>query len=159
MPKSLRNGNFIAKTFRPFLNYFPNSFMCKFTKGMSYITVINPSKKSLNLKDGTGIGSITFETVQNLNSEKNYFSHYHIDLDGGIAFCGYSKDKCLIVNCKTHQGNMKQSSQAGSSMYTTNQYRRKGNIGDVTDEEVLMHDLIMSDYYSHDQDKLTTAQI
>ncbi len=76
------------KTFRPFLNYFPNSFMCKFTKGVSYITVTNPTKKSLSLKGGTGIGNITFETVQNLNAEKNYISHYHIDLDGRIAFCG-----------------------------------------------------------------------
>ncbi len=63
--------------------------MCKFTKGVSYITVTNPTKRSLGLKGSTRIGSITFETVQNLNVERNYISHYHVDLDGGIAFCGY----------------------------------------------------------------------
>ncbi len=44
LPKALCNEDYIAKTFRPFLNYFPNSFMCKFTKGVSYITVTNPTK-------------------------------------------------------------------------------------------------------------------
>ncbi len=44
-------------------------------------------------------------------------------------------------------------------MNDTNQYRRKCNDGNVTDEEVLTHDLVMSDYYAHDQDKMTTAQI
>ncbi len=29
----------------------------------------------------------------------------------------------------------------------------------VTDEEVFTHDLVMRDYYSHDQDKMTTADI
>ncbi len=156
LPKALRNGDFIAKTFRRFLNYFANSFMCMFTKGVSYITVTNPTKKSLSLKGGTGIGSITFETVQNLNAEKNNISHYHVDLDGGIAFCGYSKDVCPIVNCKTQQGTTRESSQASSSMYNTNQYRRKCNDGNVTDKEVLTHDLVMSDYYAHDQDKMTS---
>ncbi len=80
-------------------------------------------------------------------------------MDGGIAFCAYSKDVCPIVNCKTQQGNTRESSQERSSMYNSNQYRRKHNVGDVTDEEVLTHDLVISDYYSHDQDKMTTAQI
>ncbi len=44
-------------------------------------------------------------------------------------------------------------------MNNTNQYRRKCNDGNVTDEEVLTHDLVMSNYYAHDQDKMTTAQI
>ncbi len=78
--------------------------MCKFTKGVSYISVTNPTKKSIRLKVGTGIGSITFETVQNLNVEKNYIGHYLVDLDGRIAFCGCSKDVCSIVNCKSQQG-------------------------------------------------------
>ncbi len=77
-------------------------------------------------------------------------SHYHVDLDGGIAFCGYSKDKCPIINCKTQRGNIRQGSQPGSSIYKTNQYRRRGNASDVTDEEVLTHDLVMRDYHSHD---------
>ncbi len=133
--------------------------MCKFTKGASYITVTIPTKKSLSLKGNTGIGYITFETVQNLNPEKNYISHYHVDLDGRIAFCDYSKDVCHMVNCKTQQGSTRHRSQASSIMYNTNQYRRKRNVGDVTDEEVLTHDLVMSDYYSNDQDKMTTAQM
>ncbi len=33
------------------------------------------------------------------------------------------------------------------------------NYGNVTDAEVLTHDMVMSDYYSHDQDKMTTDQI
>ncbi len=59
LPKPLRNGDFIARTFRPFLTYFPNSFMCKFSKGMSYITVSNPTSKTLSLKGVNCIGSIS----------------------------------------------------------------------------------------------------
>ncbi len=133
--------------------------MCKFRKGMSYITVCNPTGKALNLKGGTCIGSITFETIQNLTAEKNYISHYHVDLDGGIAFCSCSKDKCPIVNCESQQSGMRQGSQTGLSMRNTSQYKRNANVSDVTDDEVLSHDLVMKDYYSHDQDNMTTAEI
>ncbi len=44
-------------------------------------------------------------------------------------------------------------------MNNTTQYRRKCNDGNVTDQEALTHDLVMSDYYAHDQDKMTNAQI
>ncbi len=80
-------------------------------------------------------------------------------MDGGIALCGYSKDVCPIVNCKSQQGTTRESSQASFSMNNTNQYKRKCNDGNVIDEEVLTHDLVMSDYYAYDQDKMTTAQI
>ncbi len=159
LPKAVRNGDYIARTFRPFLNYFPNSFMCKFTKGMSYITLSNPTGKALNLKGGTCIGSITFETVQNLNAEKNYIRHYHVDLDRGIAFCRCSKDKCPIVNCKPQQDGIAHGSQTGLSMRNASQYKRKANVSDVTDDEVSSYDLVMRDYYSHDQDNMTTAEI
>ncbi len=43
LPRALHNGDYIAKTFRPFLNYFPNTFMCTFSKGVSYISVTNPT--------------------------------------------------------------------------------------------------------------------
>ncbi len=80
-------------------------------------------------------------------------------MDGSVVFCGYSKDKCTVLKCDTQQSNMRQGTQTGSSLRYTNQYRRWGNASDVTDEEVLMHDLVMSDYYSHDQDKMNASQI
>ncbi len=41
---------------------------------------------------------------------------------------------------------------------TTKQYRNQDNHGTITDE-VLTHDIMMSDYYSHDQDKINASQI
>ncbi len=49
-----------------FLSYLPNSFICKFSKGVSYITVTNPKCKALTIKGGRCLGSITFETVRNM---------------------------------------------------------------------------------------------
>ncbi len=37
LPRQLRNGDFAAKPFRPFLNYLPLNFMLPFKKGKSYI--------------------------------------------------------------------------------------------------------------------------
>ncbi len=74
------------------------SFMCKLSTVMSYIMVLNLAGKTMSLKGGTCIGSISFETVRNLSNERNYVSHFHVDLDGSFAFCGYSKDTCPVLN-------------------------------------------------------------
>ncbi len=93
----MRKGEFIGRTLRPFLSYLPNSFICKFNKGMIYITVTNPTSKPLTLKGGMCLGSTTFETVRNMTHERNYISHFHTDLDGSFALC---RDAKMNAQCK-----------------------------------------------------------
>ncbi len=44
LPKALRNSDFIARTCKGFLSYFPNSFMCKFSKGMELYNGIKSNR-------------------------------------------------------------------------------------------------------------------
>ncbi len=46
LPKQLRNGDFVAKRFRPFSNYLPLNFMVQFKKGKIYLKIANPTSKS-----------------------------------------------------------------------------------------------------------------
>ncbi len=48
-------------------------------------------------------------------------------------------------------------SMTHASHYRYQQYSRQGNHGTITDEEVLTHDMVMSDYYTHDQDKMNVS--
>ncbi len=46
-----------------------------------------------------------------------------------------------------------------ASHFHNQQFRKQGNHGTITDEEVLTHEIMMRDYYSHDQDKMNASQI
>ncbi len=46
-----------------------------------------------------------------------------------------------------------------ASHFHNQQYRKQGNHGTITDEEVLTHEIMMRGYYSHDQDKMNASQI
>ncbi len=64
LPKSLRNGEFFSKSFRPYSSFLPSNFTLKFKRDQSYIKLPNPTAKVLNLKSNTPISSILFDIVQ-----------------------------------------------------------------------------------------------
>lgn len=100
LPKSLRNGDFISKVFRPFTNYLTSGFLLKFKRGQSYIKLSNQTSKVLQLKGNTAIGFVTFDLVNNPSYGKNVITHFHADLDGSIAFCTHKVSDCHILNDK-----------------------------------------------------------
>ncbi len=52
LPKELRNGDFIAKPFRPFSTYLPFNFMLQFKKAKRFLRISNPTSKGLTIKAG-----------------------------------------------------------------------------------------------------------
>ncbi len=67
LPKQLRNGDFVAKAFHPFSNYFPLNFMLQLNKGKSYLKIANPTSKGLTIKAGTTLGCVSFELIHDLS--------------------------------------------------------------------------------------------
>ncbi len=52
LPQQLRNGDFVAKPFCPFSNYFCLNFILQFKKEKSYIKIANLTSKDLTIKAG-----------------------------------------------------------------------------------------------------------
>ncbi len=95
-PKQLRNGDFVAKPFRPFSNYLPLNFMLQFKKGKSYLKIANPTSKGLTIKAHTALGCVSFELIQDLSQCVHTKSHLHQDMDGTSAMCSLSMSACPI---------------------------------------------------------------
>ncbi len=90
LPKELRNGDFIAKPFRPFSSYLPLNFMLQFKKGKSYLKIAYPTSKGLTIKAGTALGCVSFELIRDLSQCSNTITHLHQDMDGSSAMCSLS---------------------------------------------------------------------
>ncbi len=148
LPKQLRNGNFIAKPFCPFSSYLPLIFMLQFKKGKSYLKIANPNSKGLIIKAGTALGCVSFELIRELSQCANNITHLHQDMDGSSAMCSMSISDFPINHLLgvdpdiAHSHAAYLSNEAQSNKFCDNQ-----------------HEIMMRDYYSHNQDKMTPAQI
>ncbi len=77
LPKQLRNGDFVAKPFRPFSNYLPLNFMLQFKKGKRCLKIANPTSKGLTIKAGTALGCVNFKLIRDLSQCANTIIHLH----------------------------------------------------------------------------------
>ncbi len=96
LPKQFRNGDLVAKAFRPFSKYLPLNFMLQFKKGKSYLRIANPTSKGLTIKAGTTLGCVSFELIHNLSQCVNTTNHLHQDMDGSSAMCSLNMSACPI---------------------------------------------------------------
>ncbi len=96
LPKEFRNGDFIAKPFRPFSTYLPLNFMLQFKKGKSFLKIANPTSKGLTIKADTALGCVSFELICDLSQCANTITYLHQDMDGSSAMCSLSMSACHI---------------------------------------------------------------
>ncbi len=177
LPKELRNGDFIAKPFRLFAGYHPLNFMLQIRKGKSYLKIANPTSKGLTKKAGTTIGCVSFELIRDLSQCSNTITHLHQDMDGSRAMCSLSLSACSIhhhlgvdpdnANFHTCQNPYNHTPQShdypscAESLHLSkgnvhHNYRRDTDNHEFNENE---HELMMKDYYSYNQDKMTATQI
>ncbi len=177
LPKQLRNGNFVAKPFRPFSNYLPLNLMLQLKKGKSYLKIANPTSNGLTIKAGTTLGCVSFELIRDLSQCVNTTTHFHQDLDGNSAMCSLSMLACPINNMlviatdiahsRTYHNQYNHTPQ--SHDYSTcaesrhmskhchhHKYQNNPHSNEFINNQ---HELMMKDYYSYNQDKMSPAQI
>ena len=102
LPKHLKNGSFLCKSFRPFIKYLPANFILEFCKEKTSLLIVNPTTKTLTINGNTAIGSITFNLSVNLSNEINRVKHFHTDMDHSISFCTLDDSKCPLLSSKFH---------------------------------------------------------
>ncbi len=178
LPKEFRNDDFVAKPFRHFTSYLPLNFVLKFKKGKSFLKISNPTSKGLTIKADTALGSVSFDLVHNLSQCGNTFTHLHKDIDGSIAMCSLKISECPIhrsmgndldkVHSLTCQSLYNHTPQ--SLDYPTCARRLhmpKGNVHNYNNTcrkyknqfNENQHEIMMKDYYNHNQDKMTPDEI
>ncbi len=96
LPKQHRNGDFVAKPFRPFSNYLPLNFMLQLKKGKSYLKIANPTSKGLTIKAGTPLVWVSFELIRDLSQCVNTTTQLLQDMDGSSDMCHLSMSACSI---------------------------------------------------------------
>ncbi len=176
LPKQLRNGNFVAKPFRRFSSYLPLNFMLQFKKGKSYLKITNPTSKGLTIKAGT-LGCVSFELIRDLSQCANTITHLHQDMDGSSAMCSLSMSACPINHpfgidpdiahyptCQKPYNHSPQSLDyptCAESLHMSKKcfhhsYYQNTHSNEFSDNQL---EIMMQDYYSHNQDKMSPAQI
>ncbi len=177
LPKQLRNGNFVAKPFRLFSNYLPLNFMLQFKKGKSYLKIANPTFKGLTIKAVTTFGCVSFELIHDLSQCANTITYLHQDMDGSSAMCSLSMSACPInhqlgidpdiAHSRTCQKPYNHTTQSHDySTYAESLHMSKHGFhhnyhNDTQRNEFInnQHEIMMKDYYSHNQNKMSPAQI
>ncbi len=177
LPKELRNGDFIAKLFRPFTSYVPLNFMLQFRKGQSLLKISHPTSNGLTIKADTALCCVAFELVQNLSQCSNTVTHLHQDIDGSNAMCSLKMSDCPIHQsmgkdpdiahshtCHDLYNHTPQSHDfptcadsmhmSKSNAYHNNHGRRYKN--QFNDHQ---YENMMRDYYKHNQDMITSDEI
>ncbi len=176
LSKQLRNGNFVAKPFRPFFNYLPLNFMLQFKKRKSYLKIANPTSNGLTVKAGTTLGCVCFKLIRDLSQCLNTTTHLHQDLNCSSAMCSLNMSACPINHmlgiasdiphshpCHNHCNHNPQSydyPSCAESLHISkhchhHEYQTKPHSKEFIDN----HELMMKDYYSYNQDKMSPAQI
>ncbi len=177
LPKQPRNGDFVSKPFCPFFNYLPLNFMLQFKKRKSYLKIANPTSKGLTMKAGTALGCVSFELIQNLSQCVNTTTHIHQDMDGSSDMCSLSMSACPINHMLDIAPNIAHSCTYRSPYNHTlqshdyptcaeslhmskhchhHECQNNPHSNEFIDNQ---HELMMKDYYSHNQDKMSPAQI
>ncbi len=177
LPKQHRNGNFVAKPFCPFSNYLPLNFILHFKKGKSYLRIANPTSTGLTIKTGTALGCVSFKLIRDLYQCVNTTTHLLQDIDGNSAMCSLSMSACPInhmfgivpniAHSHTYHNPYNHTPQShdypicGESLHMSkhchhHEYQNNTYSNELIDNQ---HELMMKDYYSHNQDKMSLAQI
>ncbi len=150
--------------------------MLQFKKGKSYLKIANPTSKGLTIKAGTALGCVSFELFQDLSQCVNTKTHLHQDLDGSSAMCSLSMSVCLINHmlgiapdiahprpCHNQYNHTPQSHDyptCAESLHMPkhchHEYQTKPHSKEFNDNQ---HELMMKDYYSYNQNKMSPAQI
>ncbi len=172
LPKQLRNGDFVAKLFSPFSNYLPLSFMLQFKKGKSYLKITNPTSKGLTIKEGTALGYVSFKLIGDLSQCVNTTTHLPQHLDGSSAMCSLSMSACPInhmlgivpdiAHPRTYRNSYNHTPQShdyptcAESLHMSKHCHHHEYQNNPHSNEFI--ELMMKDYYSHNQDKMSPAQ-
>ncbi len=177
LPKELRNGDFVSQPFRPYSNYLPLTSMLQFGKGRSFIRIANPTSRDLTIKPNTPLGCVSFELMRNLSDSSNIITHVHQDMNGSNAMCSQIMSDCPIHQymgnapdgkvshtCKDPFNHKPQSHNYPTCAESMHIHRHKKNHNCYTKctDTVFddgQHEQMMKDYYNHNQDKMTPAQI
>jgi hypothetical protein len=75
LPRHLRDGEFICLSFRPFVKNLPDSFIVKFTRGTSFIKMVNPTSKNIFVPANHALGSVNFTISRDFTKPDNILSH------------------------------------------------------------------------------------
>ncbi len=177
LPKELSNGDFIAKPFRLFSSYLPLNFILQFKKGKSYLKIANPTSKGLTIKADTALGCVSFELIHDLSQCANTITHLHQDMDGSSAMCSLGMSDCPIhqsmgvdpdnahsLTCQNPYDHTPQSLDYQTFAESLHMPRCNAdhNFYSMAHDNQFddnQHKLMMNNYYSYNQDKMTAAQI
>ncbi len=178
MSKEHRNGDFIAKPFHPFARYLPLNFVLKFKKGKCFLKISKPTSKCLTVKADTALGCVPLELVRNLSQCTNTVTYLHIDIDDSIAMCSMKMSECPIYQsigndpdinhshtCQDLNNHTPQSLDYPTCAETL--HMPKGNLHNFNNTGSKyknqfndhQHQIMMKDYYYHNQDKMTPDEI
>jgi hypothetical protein len=180
LPKHLREGEFLCRAFRPFIQNLPESFLLKFHKGNSFLKMVNPTGKTIHIPANKPLGSVNFNLTKDFTNTPNILSHYHTDLDKSISFCTMTIDECPIVAVtqnnrsdsikhvqndsmplqyanplQQHKNSTKFSKNA--KLYMNHSITQEKHV--YTTKLTDKFTSILEQYYKYDQDKMTAIQI
>ncbi len=137
----------------------------------------NPTSKGLTIKVGTTLGCVSFELIRDLSRCSNTITLLPQDIDGSSAMYSLSMSACPIHHplgvdpdiahfrtCQTpynHNPQLHDYPSCAESLHLPkgnihHNYHSDAHSRDFNDNQ---HELMMKDYYSYNQDKMTAAQI
>ncbi len=166
--KQLRNGDFV---------HFQTIFLLQFKKGKSYLKISNSTSKGLTIKAGTTLVCVSFELIRDLSQCANTTTHLHQHMDVSSAMCSLSMSACPIKHqlgiypdithsctCQKPYNHNRQSLDhptCAESLHMTKNCFHQSYDNDTYVNEFIdnQHEIMMQDYYSHNQDKMSPAQI
>ncbi len=131
----------------------------------------------MTIKADTALGCVSFELIRDLSQCVNTTTHLHRDMDGSSAMCSLSMsayptkhmlgivpDIAHSCTCKKPYNHTPQSHDyptCAESLHMSkychhHEYRNNTYSNEFIDNQ---HELMMKDCYSHNQDKMSPAQI
>ncbi len=150
--------------------------MLQFKKGKSYLKIANPTSKALTIKAGTALGCVSFELIRDLSQCSNTITHLHKYMDGSRAMCSLSISACPIhhplgvdpnnAHSRTGQKPCNHTPQSHDYPSCAESCTCLETMFIITIAVMLItvifnenqHKLMMKNYYSYNQDKMTAAQ-
>ncbi len=150
--------------------------MLKFKKWKSYLKIANLISQGLTIKAGTTLVCVSFELIHDLSQCVNTTTHLHQDMDGSSAMCSLSISACPInqmlgkipdvAHSRTYKNPYNQTPQspdyptcAESLHMSTHCHHHDYQNNTYSNTVYNQHMLMIEDYYSHDQYKMSPAQL
>ncbi len=154
--------------------YFQTIFLltsCYISRRRKAISKIaNPTFKGLSIKAGTALRCVSFELIHVLSHGVNTITPLHQDMDVSSAMCSLSMSACPInhmlglvpdiAHSRTYQSLYNHTHNHMTTLlvrkYHHHKYQNNTHSNEFIDNQL---ELMMKDYYSHNQDKISRAQI